>query len=126
MGIKGRVYVAREGINAQLAVPEVLLSDFKDAMNGTWVERGEPVVPKEFHSVFLNVDRIVDSDAQPFEKLHVRPREKILSDGLDNPLDLNRAGRELDPDEWHRLLLSKKQQKNASEKKDDGDLVVLD
>ena len=33
MGIKGRVYVAREGINAQLAVPEVLLSDFKDALN---------------------------------------------------------------------------------------------
>ena len=33
MGIKGRVYVAREGINAQLAVPEVLLSDFKDARN---------------------------------------------------------------------------------------------
>lgn len=115
MGVKGRIYVAREGINAQLAVPEPLISDFKGAMNGLWVERDGPVIPKELHGVFLNVDRLVAREAQPFEKLNVRPRNKILADGLDKPLDWNNAGKEVDPQEWHKLLKEKSQ-----------DVVLLD
>lgn len=107
MGIRGRVYVAQEGINAQLAVPDPLFHDFSDAMNGTWIERGEPVIPTELTGVYLNVDCIVQKDAQPFEKLHVRPREKILADGLPSPLNWTAAGREVPAAEWHELVKDK-------------------
>lgn len=106
LGVKGRVYVATEGINAQLAVPQVQWDRFVEAMNGSWHEQNDPVIPPEFHNVFLNVDRIITvndgladdgaadndgvnrGDALPFTKLHVRAREKVLADGLDL-LDMN-------------------------------------
>lgn len=115
MGIKGRVYVAREGVNAQLAVPENVLQDFYDAMNGSWTERGKTLVPSEVVGVFLNTDNVVHHSEQPFEKLSVRPRDKVLADGLEKPLDWNKAGNEVPADEWHRLL---------TEESDD--VVVLD
>lgn len=104
MAVTGRVYVASEGVNAQLAVPEMLLSDFRDAMSGAWEEHEKTVIPKELVGVFLNVDRIVTRSEQPFEKLHVRARDKILADGLSAPLDWQRAGREVGPKEWHDLV----------------------
>ncbi|CDF36086.1 unnamed protein product [Chondrus crispus] len=107
MGVKGRVYVAREGVNAQLAVPEPVLKDFQDAMNGSWIERGAPLIPSEIVGVFLNTDGIVHQIEQPFEKLHVRPREKVLADGFDEPLDWAKSGREVPPEEWHRTLAEK-------------------
>lgn len=104
MGVKGRIYVAKEGVNAQLAVPDVVISDFKDAMDGSWLERGEPVIPLELVGVFLNVDRVVHRSEQPFEKLNVRAREKVLADGFQKSLDWNKAGKEVSAEEWHRLV----------------------
>lgn len=115
MGVKGRIYVASEGVNAQLAVPDETLSDFQDAMKGVWIERGESVIPPEIAGVFLNVDKMVHNVEQPFEKLNVRAREKILADGFDKPLDWNKSGREVSPEEWHQVL---------TEQSDD--VVVLD
>lgn len=115
MGIKGRVYVAKEGVNAQLAVPEVVLQDFYDAMEGSWTERGESLVPSEVVGVFLNTDNVVHHSEQPFEKLSVRPRDKVLADGFEKPLDWNKAGKEVPVDEWHRLLME-----------ESDDVVVLD
>jgi UPF0176 protein len=102
MSVLGRVYVAQEGVNAQLAVPVPLWRDFVDAMSGRWEEKD---VPPEMVGVFLNVDQDVGCEAAPFEKLHVRVREKVLADGLDEPLDWTLAGREVPPEEWHRLLV---------------------
>lgn len=107
MGVKGRVYVAHEGINAQLAVPAPSYQDFCDAMNGLWVERDEPVIPNEFLGVFLNIDGIVQKYAQPFQRLSVRPREKILADGLNSPLNWELSGREVPVNEWHDLVKDK-------------------
>lgn len=105
LGIKGRVYVAKEGINAQLAVPQVQWDRFVEAMSGSWFEQNDPVIPPEFHNVFLNVDRVITvneglcgdgsadkdganrGDVVPFTKLHVRAREKVLADGLDLSMD---------------------------------------
>lgn len=115
IGVKGRVYVAREGVNAQLAVPHPMLADFQDIMSGVWTERDQPLIPRELLGVFLNVDRVVHHKEQPFEKLNVRVRDKVLADGLDQPLDWTASGREVDPTEWHRLLKDK-----------DKDVVLLD
>eukprot|EP00178_Gracilaria_changii_P011275 TRINITY_DN321_c0_g1_i1.p1 TRINITY_DN321_c0_g1~~TRINITY_DN321_c0_g1_i1.p1 ORF type:complete len:773 (-),score=79.20 TRINITY_DN321_c0_g1_i1:5573-7891(-) len=107
IGVKGRTYVAVEGVNAQLAVPISVLADFRDAMSGSWIERGESIIPKEIVGVFLNEDRLVKKEEQPFEKLQVKPREKILADGFQEPLDWKRAGHPIPPEEWHQLLKAK-------------------
>lgn len=104
MNIHGRVYVAKEGINAQLAIPEVIYDDFCEAMNGSWYERGAPYIPPEVVGVVLNVDRAVQREEQPFKTLHVRPREKILADGLDESLDWNKSGEEVSPEKWHQAI----------------------
>jgi UPF0176 acylphosphatase like domain len=125
MGILGRVYVATEGINAQLAVPVLLWADFCDAMSGSWIERGNPVVPLDVVGVYLNPDADVDRSAGPFEKLHVRVREKVLADGLDNPLDWNRAGTQLAPEAWHDILVAYNS-KSEEERKGESEPIVLD
>ncbi|KAI0565989.1 SAM-dependent O-methyltransferase [Gracilaria domingensis] len=107
MGVKGRVYVANEGVNGQLSVPNSILPDFQDAMNGLWIERGESIIPSELVGVFLNEDGLVKKEEQPFEKLQVKPREKVLADGFQEPLDWKRAGKPIHPEEWHRLMKSK-------------------
>lgn len=100
----GRVYVASEGINAQMAIPEVVWPDFVDMMNGEWTERGRALVPEQILGVYLNEDGCVPRSEQPFHALHVRARHQVLADGFDKPLDWKRAGRELKPSEWHGLL----------------------
>ncbi|CAN8076511.1 unnamed protein product [Agarophyton chilense] len=107
MGVKGRVYVATEGVNAQLAVPVSVVTDFRDAMSGIWMERGETIVPAEIVGTFLNVDNVVKKVEQPFQKLQVKPRENILADGFQQPLDWKRAGKSIPPEQWHQLLKSK-------------------
>ncbi len=109
LGIVGRIYVAKEGINAQMAVPEETWIDFLDAMNGKWIERGRTVVPDCIMGVFLNEDGIVQRAERPFDALHVRARDKVLSDGLPAALDWDQAGRELSPEEWHDVLKSRPQ-----------------
>jgi predicted sulfurtransferase/predicted O-methyltransferase YrrM len=102
LGVTGRVYFAAEGVNAQLAVPVPLWREFVDVMSGAWDERD---VPREVVGAFLNVDQDVGREAAPFEKLHVRVRVKVLADGLDEPLDWTRAGTEVAPEQWHKLLV---------------------
>ncbi|PXF47808.1 hypothetical protein BWQ96_02490 [Gracilariopsis chorda] len=106
MGVRGRVYVATEGVNAQLSIPESVMLDFREAMNGVWKERNEHIVPPEIVGVFLNEDVPISAAEQPFEKLQVKPRNRILADGFDEPLDWKHAGQSVPPEEWHQLLKS--------------------
>eukprot|EP00600_Ochromonadales_sp_CCMP1393_P000200 CAMPEP_0174985852 /NCGR_PEP_ID=MMETSP0004_2-20121128/18589_1 /TAXON_ID=420556 /ORGANISM="Ochromonas sp., Strain CCMP1393" /LENGTH=952 /DNA_ID=CAMNT_0016238581 /DNA_START=472 /DNA_END=3326 /DNA_ORIENTATION=- len=108
---RGRVYVAKEGVNAQMAVPSNCIAYFEQATRG-------------FHPVFarmrLNVDpRPLTRDEyaaqQPFRALHVRVREQIVADGFpeqpqpqNGNFDWTQAGEEMSPVEWHRRLLEKK------------------
>lgn len=107
LGILGRIYVASEGVNAQMAVPEETWQDFVDAMNGQWMERGKPLVPASLIGVYLNEDGSIERSEQPFDALHVRSREKVLADGLDSSLDWASAGKVLSPEDWHKELGSK-------------------
>lgn len=79
LGVLGRIYVALEGINAQISVP----SDTVDAFR-TYLYSIE----------FLNGIRLniaVDDDGKSFFKLKILVRKKIVADGLDdasfNPAD---------------------------------------
>ncbi|KAK1864720.1 hypothetical protein I4F81_007264 [Pyropia yezoensis] len=108
-GATGRVYVASEGVNAQMAVPVQ-----------TVAARAYYAVPAELRGVFVNRDRVVSlADEVPFEALHVRARHQVLADGfsygpaaVSTPLpegeglnlDWSASGEEVSPAQWHAEL----------------------
>ncbi|HYF30088.1 MAG TPA: rhodanese-related sulfurtransferase [Chitinophagaceae bacterium] len=88
----GRIYVAHEGINAQISVPESnfpLLSDYLHSM--------EPL-----NNVRLNI--AVDDDGKSFWVLKIKVREKIVADGIDDPsFDMRNKGKYVDAKAFNQL-----------------------
>jgi len=92
IGVMGRVYVAKEGINGQVSVNTDLLEDFK----------------KRMYSIdFLDQVRLniaVDDDGKSFFKLIVKVRKKIVADGLDDDtFDASNGGTHLDAEGFNKL-----------------------
>src|SRR5256885_4619916 len=69
----GRIYIAKEGINAQISVPS---SHFEALKNFLYAL--EPL-----NSTILNI--AVDNDGKSFWVLRIKVREKIVADGIDDP-----------------------------------------
>lgn len=119
-GVRGTVYVAKEGINAQFAVPvgkpvEELLQIFgkKGIDEDDDTSRGGCLPFDTFEKNAPNMGNIVGSDTPTFDRLIVRTRNYILRDGIigeqeqdteDSLLDWDDAGMELDPSEWDEQL----------------------
>eukprot|EP01038_Epipyxis_sp_PR26KG_P012196 gene12196-16339_t len=103
----GRVYVAREGVNAQMAIPTNTVSCFKAATKSVSI----------FHNFRLNVDHLISkfefNRTKPFKALHIRIRDQIVADGLDQPLDWSKSGISLSPSQWHEAI-------------DDSNAIILD
>jgi UPF0176 protein len=70
--VLGRIYVAHEGINAQLSVPATRFNDLKDFLDGICF----------LENVRLNV--AIEHDLKSFLKLKVKVRNKIVADGLND------------------------------------------
>ena len=107
LGILGRVYVAEEGINAQLAVPDVSLEGFRKHV------RGHELLRDAFLNFDLPVDAVALNDTQgenstfssPFTKLSVKVRPHVLADGLgDQALNWTNSGRKMSPHEFQEAL----------------------
>ena len=91
IGILGRIYVAKEGINAQISVPEENFNAFQRTID-------EITFLKD---VRLNV--AVD-DGNSFFKLKIKVRSKILADGLnDDTFDVTNIGTHLKAKEFNAL-----------------------
>jgi UPF0176 protein len=92
LSVFGRIYVAHEGINAQISVPShrfVLLQQFLDAMPG-------------LEDLRLNV--AVDDDGKSFWVLKIKVRDKIVADGIVDPtFDMNNRGRYVDAETFNQL-----------------------
>ncbi len=93
LDIVGRTYVAKEGINAQIAVPTENFNQFKDEL---------------YQIDFLNGIRLniaVEENTEfPFLKLKIKVRDKILADGLnDETFDVTNKGSHLPAEEFNRL-----------------------
>ena len=92
LNVMGRVYVASEGINAQISVP----SDRIDAFKGYL-----------FSIPFLNGVRLnvaVQDNGKSFFKLKILVRKKIVADGLnDDTFDVTDQGVHVNADEFNRL-----------------------
>ena len=103
LGVLGRAYVAPEGINAQLAVPEASLPALRKAHDALFARLGPGPAPP------LNLDDVVSpgdfARRPPFRTLHVRRREQVVADGGGaDGLDLKDCGDAVAPAEWHAAL----------------------
>jgi UPF0176 protein len=86
----GRIYVAKEGINAQMSVPEHELQNFLDLLDTT---QGLEQMPIKY---------AVEDDGKSFFKLTIKVRPKIVADGLnDGDFDTTNVGQHLSALEWH-------------------------
>lgn len=92
MGILGRIYLATEGINAQISVPERTLEAFKAYLFSI------PFLDK----VRLNI--AVDDNGKSFFKLKILVRKKIVADGLnDETFDVTNGGVHVDAEQFNEL-----------------------
>ncbi len=93
LSVLGRIYVAHEGINAQLSVPAVHFDRFKSHLDS--------IVFLE--NVRLNI--AVEQDNFSFLKLKVKVRHKIVADGLnDHSFDVTNKGVHLDAANFNAIL----------------------
>ncbi|MCC6410344.1 MAG: rhodanese-related sulfurtransferase [Saprospiraceae bacterium] len=92
LGVWGRIYVAREGVNAQISVPEKNMDAFREAMNSY------PFFVGMRHNI------AVDDHGKSFFTLTIKVREKIVADGIDDP-DFNpsNTGTHLNAQHWNAL-----------------------
>ncbi|TGK00171.1 rhodanese-related sulfurtransferase [Leptospira langatensis] len=93
LGVLGRIYIAREGINAQLCVPEHNFQAFRDQIDS---------IP-EFKNVPFKI--AVEENSPSFLKLDIRVRSKIVADGLeDDSFDVTNVGVHLSAEEFNQKL----------------------
>ncbi len=93
LGVLGRIYVAREGVNAQLSVPEHYFSAFRE-----YVDTNEHLNGVPFKIA-------VEENKPSFYKLIVKVRKKIVADGLnDDEFDVTDVGRHLSASEFNDAL----------------------
>jgi len=102
MNCFGRIYVAHEGINAQMSVPEQTMDSFLNHLYSI----------SELNQV--PIKRAIEDDGKSFYKLTIKVRLKIVADGLeDNSYDLSQVGEHLSAIDFHKAI-------------NDPDTIVLD
>jgi UPF0176 protein len=88
----GRIYVAHEGINAQVSVPTSEYDNFKKYIYS---------IPS-LENVRLNI--AVDNDGKSFWVLKIKVRTKIVADGIrDHTFDMSKKGQYVEAEQFNRL-----------------------
>ncbi len=91
--VYGRIYVAKEGINAQVSVPSSNFESFKNFL---------------YSYNFINGIRLniaVDDDGKSFWVLKIKVREKIVADGIEDPaFNMANKGKYVNAIEVNNLL----------------------
>ena len=89
----GRIYVAKEGINAQISVPNSLLENFKLFLNTI----------DGLQAIRLNI--AVDDDGKSFWVLKIKVRDKVVADGIEDPdFSMENKGKYVDAKQMNQLL----------------------
>jgi UPF0176 protein len=88
----GRIYIATEGINAQISVPRSQSDSLRDYLHSITALAG------------LRLNIAVDDDGRSFWVLKIKVRDKIVADGIGDPaFDMSRKGQYVDAGEFNRL-----------------------
>ena len=102
LNVFGRIYIATEGINAQVSVPEENFEAFKSYLYNYPTLNG------------LRLNIAVDNDGKSFWVLKVKLRDKIVADGIEDPeFSMANKGHYVNADEFNKLT-------------EDPDTVVVD
>ncbi|HXB94986.1 MAG TPA: rhodanese-related sulfurtransferase, partial [Puia sp.] len=102
LSVFGRIYVAAEGINAQISVPQSRFGELKQWLDSVAGLGG------------LRLNIAVDDDGKSFWVLKIKVRNKIVADGIRDPgFDMGQKGKYVDAATFNRLT-------------DDPDTVVVD
>lgn len=95
--VYGRIYVAGEGINAQVSVPDENINQFRNALESFGFLKG----------IYFNI--AVHDDGKSFYKLKIKIRPKILADGLnDKTFDVTNRGQHLDAVTFNEITADNK------------------
>jgi UPF0176 protein len=95
LGVLGRIYIAREGINAQLSVPTANFEAFKSGLFNH----------PEFNQVPFKI--AVEDDGKSFFLLAIKVKKKIVADGLnDDAFDVTNVGKHLSAEEFNAAMES--------------------
>ena len=93
MDVLGRIYVAKEGINAQLSLPAPQFKSFKIFLDEITFLK----------SVRLNI--ALEHHNESFLKLTIKVKEKIVADGLDDSaFDVTKKGIHVNAEQFNELL----------------------
>ena len=96
LDILGRIYIANEGVNAQLSVPRENINEFKVTLQN--------ITP--LNDVRLNF--ALENYSKSFLKLTIKIRKKIVADGLDDKtFDVTNIGKHLDAKNFNKMLNDK-------------------
>jgi len=91
--IKGRIYVANEGINAQLSCPNPNWDKFIDSVRSI----------KGFKDIPLKI--AIEDNQTSFLKLAIKVKKQIVADGLKpNEYDVTNVGTHLSAKEWNECI----------------------
>lgn len=102
LGVLGRIYVASEGINAQINVPTENLDKFRQTLDA---------IPG-LENLRLNI--AVDDNGKSFFVLDIKVKRRIVADGItDKGFDMQNKGRYVNAEEFNRLT-------------EDPDTIVID
>lgn len=94
LGCLGRIYVASEGINAQMNVPTDNFEKFDAYIQGK----------KEFSGIPYKI-AVEETDVVSFYKLTVKVKDKIVADGLDDSsFDVTKTGEYLSAEEMNAYV----------------------
>jgi len=89
----GRIYIAHEGINAQMSVPEENWNSFLAHLNASGYFKDVPI------------KHAVDGNGKSFYKLIVKVREKVVSDGItDETFDASKTGTYLNAQQFNEAI----------------------
>jgi len=91
--VLGRIYLAKEGINAQINVPEFNWKKFKKLISLYELTKEIP----------LKI--AIEDDDKSFIKLKIKVKNKIVADGLDqNSFDTTNVGTHLTAKQWNEFI----------------------
>ncbi|MDH3648717.1 MAG: rhodanese-related sulfurtransferase [Saprospiraceae bacterium] len=93
MQVYGRIYVANEGINAQISVPTSKMGKLRIALE---------------HYPFLKNLRFnvaIEDDGKSFYVLKIKVRDKIVADGIGEALDVSKGGKHIDASTYNDMVL---------------------
>lgn len=90
--VLGRIYIAAEGINAQISLPTKNLELFKSYIHNI----------EGFSNLRLNI--AFDDDGKSFFVLDIKVRKKIVADGIDDPgFNMQNKGKYVNAEQFNKL-----------------------